>query len=88
MSVGFAQALDVDLSLSASDKEDCMMEECSSEAVMEGVTTLPCGCPQTLCLAHYEREKPHWWRGDSIGCYRCRPLTLGNLGEFLYWTKL
>jgi hypothetical protein len=84
--VGFAAALDVDLSLSVDDRESCMI--CDGEAVMLGVISTPCGCPQPLCLPHYERERPRWKPGDGIHCYLCEPKTIDNGGEFVRWEKM
>lgn len=87
--VGFAVSLDVDLSLEADDKEPCMIKECDCEAVMEGLTTVPCECPQILCLQHYEIQHPLWVPGDTIWCYLCRwNGTPSGAGEFIGWEKL
>lgn len=84
MTVGFAVALDVDLSLEADDKPDCML--CDGEAVMLGITSTPCGHPQPLCLSHYEQELPKWAPGDSIWCHLC-PKAVDNGGTFIRWEK-
>jgi hypothetical protein len=84
MSVGFAQALDVDLSLTVEDRLTCML--CDGEAVMVGIIGTPCGCPQTLCLPHYERERPKWWPGDILWCYLCIQTDDGP-GPFIRWEK-
>lgn len=92
MSIGFAPSTDisslVSLDLVADDAPVCMLEECSSQAVMNGVIAISCGCDQPLCLTHYEREKPRWFPGDHIWCYTCRPMALGNSGRFVRWEKI
>src|SRR6478609_553001 len=84
MTVGFAAALDVDLSLTVDECIECMI--CGHEAVMLGIISTPCACPQEVCLAHYEQERPRWAKGDHIHCYKC-PKTLDNGGRFIRWEK-
>lgn len=84
--VGFAADLDVDLSLESVDRPDCMLKECSGEAVMQGIITVRCRCPQSLCLPHYERELPRWLPGDEIWCYHC--VDWNDIGVFVGWEKL
>lgn len=85
--MGFAAALDVDLTLEVADSEACMISDCGGEAVMAGIISTPCGCPQPLCLPHYERERPKWQPGDGIHCYLC-PMRVDNGGYFVRWEKL
>ncbi|HYF71771.1 MAG TPA: hypothetical protein VD864_03065 [Nocardioides sp.] len=88
MTVGFAAAVDVDLSLVTEDREPCLYPECSAEAVWGGIITTPCGHPQPLCLRHYEVEAPRWMPGDSIFCWTCTPRSEEDQGTFVRWERL
>lgn len=88
MSVGFAAALDVDLSLITEDRPPCLYPECEAEAVWNGIISTPCGCPQPLCVRHQEIESQIWFPGDAIHCFFCKPKTLDNGGEFVRWERL
>lgn len=93
MAIDFATALEndlrilVNLDLEVDDSIGCMLDYCSGEAVMYGVISTPCGCPQPLCLPHYDREKPTWVYGDPIHCYNC-PIHADNGGRFIRWEKI
>jgi hypothetical protein len=82
------ETLDVDLDLTSDTRPECMIRECSNEAVMLGVISTPCGCPQPLCLRDYDRERPLWEVGDDIWCYLCKPQTVDNCGTFIRWERL
>lgn len=84
---GFALDVDLDLVTDDAEEEICMIDDCGQVAVMHGITTIPCGCVQPLCLYDYERNL-YWEPGDTIWCYKCKPHTEANAGEFVRWEKI
>lgn len=87
VTVGFCTSLDVDLSLECSNKEGCLYPNCGCEGVKQGIITTPCGCPQIVCMLHFEVELPRWQQYDGIHCAYC-PFTLDNGGVFIRWENI
>jgi hypothetical protein len=87
MTVGFAAAVDVDLSLVAEDRPPCLYHDCGSEAVWAGIISTPCGCPQPVCVRHHKIEVVRWQPGDHLLCFFC-PKNLNDEGQFIRWERL